>query len=255
MPVGPADGHTTCLMSALSAWKGCVMRIWTVDDVMNTDVVTATSHMPYRAVVDELVGKRVSALPVVDDVRRVTGVVSEADLLRKIEFGEDDRPPRLFEGRRRRAERAKADGRTAGDMMTSPAVTVMTGTPVAAAARLMDAEKVKRLPVVDDRGRLVGIVSRGDLLRMHLRPDADIRADVATEILHRVLVVEEGKVQVQVMDGVVTLEGRLDRRSAAELAIRLTRHVPGVVSVVDRLSYDFDDSDLVTNRGMPFGVA
>jgi CBS-domain-containing membrane protein len=230
------------------------MKIWTVDDVMTTDVVTTTPHMPYRAVVDELIGKKVSALPVVDDFRHVTGVVSEADLLRKIEYADDDRQPRLFESRRRRAERARAQGRTADDVMTSPAVTVLTGTTVAAAARLMDAEGVKRVSVTDDLGRLVGIVTRGDLLKVHLRPDADIRADIVTEILHRVLVVEEGTVHARVLDGVVTLTGRVDRRSAAEIAVRLARHIPGVVDVVNHLSYDFHDNDLMTNRGLPFGI-
>ncbi|GAA0808247.1 CBS domain-containing protein [Spirilliplanes yamanashiensis] len=232
------------------------MKTWTVDDVMTTDVVTATPQMAYRAVVDELIGRHVSALPVVDDFRRVTGVVSEADLLRKIEHGDDDRPPRLFESRHRRASRIKADGHTAADLMTSPAVTVLIGTTIPAAARVMDAKGVKHLPVTDDLGRLVGIVSRSDLLKVHLRPDADIRADVVQEILRRVLGVEEGKVRVRVGDGVVTLDGRLDRRSATEIAVRLTRQIPGVVEVVtDDLTYDFDDSDLVANRGLPFGVA
>lgn len=170
------------------------MKTWTVDDVMTADVVTATPEMPYRALVDELVGRRVSALPVVDYFGHVVGVVSEADLLRKIEYTDEGSPPRLFASRHHRAERAKSAGRTAGDLMTAPAVTVLTGTSVVRAARLMDAENVKRLPVVDDLGRIAGIVTRSDLLKVHLRPDADIRADVVQEILRRVLAVEEGMV-------------------------------------------------------------
>ncbi|GAA0808084.1 CBS domain-containing protein [Spirilliplanes yamanashiensis] len=231
------------------------MKTWIVDDVMTTHVVTATPRMPYRALVDELVDKRVSALPVVDARNRVIGVVSEADLLRKIEYAEDDRAPRLFVSRHRRADQVKADGRTARELMTTPAVTVPAGTPGARAARLMNAQNVKRLPVVDKLGRLVGIVSRSDLLKIHLRPDADIRADVVHEILERILVVEEGQVRVSVLDGVVSLAGRVDRRSAAALAARLARHIPGVVEVVSHLSYDFDDTGLVANRGLPFGVA
>jgi CBS-domain-containing membrane protein len=90
----------------------------------------------------------------------------------------------------------------------------------------MDAENVKRLPVVDDLGRLVGIVSRSDLLKVRLRPDAEIRSDVAQGILRGVLVVEEGQVRTSVADGVVTLAGRLDRRSAVALAVTLARQVP-----------------------------
>lgn len=228
------------------------MKTWTVDDVMTTTVVTVEENTPYREVVDRLMGARVSAVPVVDDFRRVLGVVSEADLLRKIELSDVEQRPRLFEGRRRHAERSRAAARTAGALMTSPAITVLSGTTVTAAARCMDDESVKRLPVIDDLGRLIGVVSRGDLLKVHLRPDADIRADVIDEVLH--LVVEKDAVDVRVVDGVVTLTGKVDRRSAAEIAVRLTRPVAGVVAVVDELGFDYDDTDLI-GRGMPFGIA
>ena len=136
------------------------MRTWQVDDVMTTAVVTVEPHAPYRTVVDVLIAHRFSAVPVVDDFQRVTGVVSEADLLRKIEYAGHEEP-RMFDSRRRRGERTKATARTAANLMSSPPVVALSGTPIAAAARLMDGEGVKRLPVVDDLGRLIGIVSRG----------------------------------------------------------------------------------------------
>jgi osmotically-inducible protein OsmY len=105
----------------------------------------------------------------------------------------------------------------------------------------MDDEQVKRLPVTDELGRLVGIVSRGDLLRVYLRPDTAVESDVVEEVLRRTLWVEVGAVKVRVHDGVVTLSGRTDRRSTAQLAVKLTQAVPGVVDVVDRLGFDFDD--------------
>jgi len=157
------------------------MKNWTVDDVMTTAVVSVDQAASYRSVVDLLVGRRVSAVPVVDSFQRVSGVVSETDLLRKIEYAGDE-APRLFDGRRRRGERGKALARTAADLMSAPAVTVLRGTSIARAARQMDAQKVKRLPVVDDLGRLIGIVTRGDLLKAHLRPDDDIRADLGTGV-------------------------------------------------------------------------
>jgi CBS domain-containing protein len=228
------------------------MKNWTVDDVMTTEVVSVDQAASYRSVVDLLIGRRVSAVPVVDAFQRVTGVVSETDLLRKIEYAGDE-APRLFEGRRRRGERGKALARTVADLMSAPPVTVLTGTSIAKAARRMDTEKVKRLPVIDDLGRLVGIVTRGDLLKVHLRPDDDIRADVDTGV-RRALGSGADAVTVEVDDGAVTLTGKVERASMAEEAARLARQAPGVVDVTDKLGFDYDDrADLGT--GVAFGAA
>jgi CBS domain-containing protein len=235
--------------------KEATMRTWRVKDVMTTDVVTVTEETPYREIVDILTGRRVSAAPVVDGDRRVVGVVSEADLLHKIEYlGEE---PRVFAGRRRRQALAKAHGGVARDLMSAPAVTVQPGTSLTGAAKVMDDERVKRLPVVDERDRLLGIVSRADLLRVFARPDPEIAGDVVDEVLGRTLWVDPGRVQVTVRDGVVTLDGQADRRSTADLAVKLTQGVPGVVEVVDRLGFDFDDRELVEARRFgpgPFGM-
>jgi CBS-domain-containing membrane protein len=229
------------------------MKNWRVDDVMTTAVVTVTEKAAYREVVDLLVRHRFSAVPVVDDFQRVTGLVSEADLLRKIEYAGVEEP-RLFDGRRRRGERVKASARTAADLMSSPPVTVLSGTSIAAAARLMNAEGVKRLPVVDDLGRLVGIVSRGDLLKVHLRPDGDIRADVQTGVVTPYLTGDGNSVAAEVAEGVVTLTGRVDRWSTADIGGRLIRQVAGVVDVVDKLEFDYDDRN-VFGAGMAYGIA
>ncbi|MEV7629763.1 CBS domain-containing protein [Actinoplanes sp. NPDC089786] len=229
------------------------MRKWTVSDVMTKAVVSVPPDAPYRAVVDILMEKRVSAVPVVDDFHRVAGVVSEADLLRKIEYAGDEEP-RMFEGRRRRADRTKAKARRARDLMSSPAITAQQQTTIAAAARLMDGEGVKRLPVVDDAGRLVGIVTRGDLLKVHLRPDDEIRSDVSDSI-ERDLLAEDAKgVAVTVTEGVVTLSGKVERWSTTELADHVVRQTPGVVSVVNRLDYTFDDRAIV-GPGVITGIA
>lgn len=231
------------------------MKLWRVDDVMTADVVTVREDTPFRQVVDLLVGKRISAVPVVDRFGQVLGVVSEADLLHKVQTNGVPRP-RVFETLRRRGERAKARGRTAGEVMTSPAVTVHRSLAVSAAARRMDAEDVKRLPVVDDLDHLVGIVTRSDLLKVHLRPDADIRGEVVEEVLRRVMSVADGSMAVYATDGVVTLSGKVERRSVAKLAVHLARQVAGVIDVVDELAYDLDDTRHVDTRtGMPFGVA
>ncbi len=222
------------------------MKKWCVGDVMTADVVAINEDTPYREIVDALAAHRISAAPVVDGSRRVLGVVSESDLLHKIEFSGYDGERRIFEGRRRRTARAKAAGDVARDLMSAPAVTARVDTPIAVAARRMEAERVTRLPVEDDLGRLVGIVTRGDLLRVFRRPDADIRRDVVDEVMRKVLAFEKGTVRAEVHDGVVTLSGRVDRRSAALFAVRVAHLVPGVVDVVDSLDYSFDDTAVPT---------
>lgn len=229
------------------------MEDWRVRDVMTTDVVSIDEKASYRTIVDLLAGCRVSGLPVVDYFGHVTGVISEADLLHRVR-AKGRRPRAVFLRRRSRVAEAKATASAAAELMTAPALTVMPGTSLTEAARTMQRRGVRRLPVVDELGRLTGVVTRGDVLRVYLRSDADIRADVEAEVLRRVLAGEPGQVTVAVTDGVVTLDGRVDRRTSAEMAVRLTRAVPGVIDVLDRLGYDFDDGALVRwdPHGHPF---
>jgi CBS domain-containing protein len=216
------------------------MGRWNVGDVMTTDVVSVHEDAPFRDVAERLENSHVSALPVVNGGNLVVGVVSEADLM-KMEFaGQHDRP-RLFEGRRIRTARGKAAGRVAGDLMTSPAVTIMSHSSVAEAARLMDSAGVKRLPVVNLAGRLVGIVSRYDLLKVFVRPDADIRSEVRREYL-QLPGVDAARIVVEVDDGVVTLGGKVKRRSLMAPVVRLAEQVDGVVAVVSMLTYEVDDT-------------
>lgn len=232
------------------------MRTWQVGDVMTADVATVREDTPYREIVDVVTNRHISAVPVVDYFGHVLGVVSESDMLYKVELmGQQPVERPLFEGRRRRQARAKADAAVARDLMTAPAVTTTAQTPIAAAARVMDRERVKRLPVIDDLGRVVGIVTRGDLLKVHLRPDADIRHDVVHEVLRRVLAVEEGVVRVEVRDGVVRLIGQLDRRTSVDLAGRLAAQVSGVVDVVNELGFKYDDTLLAGMGTWPTAVA
>lgn len=220
------------------------MRTWRVADVMTVDVVTVREDTPYRDIVDTLHEHRVSAAPVVDADGQVVGVVSEADLLHKIERLGEEHERRIFVSRRYKEAQAKAHGVLARDLMSAPAVTIAPDTPLIAAAKRLDEAKVKRLPVVDEQGRLVGIVARSDLLRVYLRPDREIEEEIREEVLRRTLWVEPGQIEVTVRDGVVTLTGRADRRSTAELAVKFTQSVAGVVDVVDRLDFEFDDRKL-----------
>lgn len=225
------------------------MRRWYVGDVMTADVVTATPDMGYKAVADLLIERSVSALPVIDAERHVLGVVSEADLLAKLEYA--DRAPRHpLAARRLRAGSGKAAGDTVAELMTAPAVTVRATETETRAARLMDAAGVKRLPVVDEDGRLVGIVSRRDLIRLYTRSDNEIRAVVAEGVL-RGLWIDPAALNIEVRDGVVTLAGRVERRSTAVIAVSFIQATPGVVDVVDRLSYTVDDTGAIGHATDP----
>ncbi|MFI6317606.1 CBS domain-containing protein [Nonomuraea sp. NPDC050556] len=209
----------------------------TVKDVMTTQVASVNGSTPFKDVAEVLIAYGVSAVPVVDAEGYVIGVVSEADLLRKEEFREQFyregyKPPLRARLRHPDAAR-KASGDTAADLMTRPAVTVDAGEPVVRAARIMDERDVKRLIVVDGNGRLEGVVSRHDLLKVFVRSDA--------EILESAMWVENPRVHVRVDDGIVTLTGRMDRRSEAEIAARLIQRVNGVVDVVNKLDWDEDD--------------
>ncbi len=126
--------------------------------------------------------------------------------------------------------------------MSAPPVTVAPTASLAAAGRLMHHHNVGRLLVTDRDRRLLGIVTRRDLLRVHARLDAVIRDEVARRILRRILMIEPDSVQVTVDDGVVTLTGRTGRKSTALAAVGLTEAVAGVTGVVDGLTFDTDDT-------------
>jgi CBS domain-containing protein len=220
------------------------MRALLVRDVMSRTVVTVSPDLGYKQLADLLVDMGVSAVPVVGDDGRVIGVVSEADLLHKVEFNGADVHPGLLERRRSRQAKEKATGETARELMTSPPVTVLASVPLTTAARLMERHDVKRLPVLDGDGRLVGVVARRDLLRRYLRTDDDIRADVVDGVLLGVLWLDPVDVDVAVADGHVTFTGKVDRRSTAQIAARLTRALDGVVGVTDELEWGVDDTTL-----------
>jgi CBS domain-containing protein len=216
-----------------------------VQDLMSREVVAVDEPTPFKEIVELLARHRVSAVPVLDAAGHVTGVVSEADLLLKEEHPEAGLDAPRFERRRQRVERAKAAGAVASELMTSPAVTIGLLATVDEAARLMHAAGVKRLPVVDPAtGALVGIVTRGDLLRVFIRPDEEIRREVVGQVILREFMMDPATYLVQVADGVVSLQGTCERRSLIPLLVRAIHGVEGVVRVDNRLGYDLDDRDL-----------
>jgi CBS domain-containing protein len=208
-----------------------------VDDVMATSVVTVDRATPFKEIARLLAEHRISGMPVLKMGREVAGVVTEADLLaaeaktaRQLRSG--GRPHLLSRAKRHPAL-------TAGELMTAPAITVGPHVTVHAAGRLMSTNHVRLLPVVNERARLIGVVSRRDLLALFLRPDEDIAADVR-QVLDEILLAEPGEADVAVRDGIVTLTGTLDptRGTHGDLipvAIRLLWDVDGVVDIIDRL--------------------
>ncbi|HEU4348121.1 MAG TPA: CBS domain-containing protein [Actinoplanes sp.] len=217
---------------------------------MTTKVVTVSPDTSFKEIVELMATRSVSAVPVVSGDGALVGVVSEADLLAKEEYAGGTEAEHWFAGAKRREHQRKASGRTAADLMTAPALTVTAEAPVAQAARKLAQSKVRRLFVVGPDGRLVGVLSRRDMLRLFLRSDEQLRADIATDVLARVLWDDPKAVRVDVTDGVVTLTGRFERRSAAELAARLTATRPGVVGVEDRLTYEWDDVTATKTAGL-----
>jgi CBS domain-containing protein len=223
-----------------------------VKDLMTAQVVTVGPATPFKEIVALLADHGVSAVPVVDDDRCVLGIVSEADLLLKEEFPEPDLDIPLFWTKRRRLEQQKAAATTARDLMSS-AVVVSTSpeATVAEAARRMHAAGVKRLPVIDEGGRLAGIVSRGDLLRVFNRPDQAIRREIIDDVIVGEFMMNPNRFFIHVDDGVVVLQGRVERHSLLPYVLRAVHGVEGVVRVENRLSYDVDDVDTLL-RAMPF---
>ncbi|HKP98697.1 MAG TPA: CBS domain-containing protein [Actinomycetes bacterium] len=212
-----------------------------VKDLMTTQVVTVGPTTPFKELVTRLAEHRVSAMPVVDDAGWVLGVVSEADLLLKEEFPDPDQEIPLFWTRRRRLERDKAAASTARDLMSVALVSISPDATVAEAAQRMHKANVKRLPVIGEGGRLVGIISRSDLLKVFNRPDAAIQREIMDDVIVGEFAMNPARFVIHVDDGVVVLQGRVERRSLVPYLVRAVHAVEGVVRVDNRLTYDVDD--------------
>jgi CBS domain-containing protein len=219
----------------------------TVKDVMSTHIVAVRKHATYKEMATRLREMHVSAFPVLDDEDKVIGVVSESDLLAKEALG--DRIPGVFGGMMRSREQAKAEGITAGDLMTAPPVTASPDDTVAHAARLMYGRRVKRLPVVDGDGRLVGIVTRSDVLSVYNKADDDIRRDITDNVILNEFLCDPARFTVTVKDGIVTLEGTPETAAVGHDIVDAAKHADGVVAVRDRLTYPVPSRDRL--RGSP----
>ncbi len=209
---------------------------------MTSRVHVARALTPFKRLVQLIEDNKISAVPIVDDEGFPIGIVSESDLLFKERRLELETEHGLLHRRQRRLEMAKAEGVVAAEIMTTPPITIRSDTTLSQAARLMQERNVRRLVAVDERGKIVGIVSRSDLLQVFLRTDDELCDEVLSSIIPSMLLSTPEAVQVSARWNVVTLSGDVDRKSDAEILSRLTRELDGVVEVIDRLNYRWDDS-------------
>ncbi|MFQ6142031.1 CBS domain-containing protein [Streptomyces seoulensis] len=197
------------------------MRQRCVGDLMTPTAVSVRPGTPFKEIARVLDEYDITAVVVADDQDRPLGVVSEADLLRRHTSG--------------------GGGNTARELMTSPAVVAEPGWQAVRAARTMEEYRVKRLPVVDGEGRLVGVISRSDLVRLFLRRDRAIQEEILEDVIVRTLGLPPSALTVEVAEGRVTLSGTVAAKSLIPVAVRWCGRVDGVVDVVNRLAFERDD--------------
>ncbi len=209
-----------------------------VQDLMTTDVATTGPDALLKEAAVELVRRKISGMPVVDDDRQVLGVLSETDILAKegdprrgsgfLQWLVDPGDPWIT---------ARFDAVTVGEAMSTPARTITPDRRVVEAATIMLDEDINRLPVVDPDGTLVGLLSRGDLVRAFARSDDEIRSEIEEDVIRKVMWLNPAAVEVIVTNGVVTLAGEVASEADAELLPTFARKVPGVVDVSSLLTY------------------
>lgn len=217
-----------------------------VGDIMVRDVVAVGPETAVREVATLMLERRISGVPVIDAERRVLGIVSEGDLIRRPEIETDHAPAgwlAIFVSAEDRArDFVKSHGRKAGEVMTRPAICVAPGTPLTEVVQLMERNRVKRLVVVE-HGKLAGLVTRADLLRaMVAHPDAAFAASSDQALRARIeqtLRAEDwadsAYVFVQVEKGVAHLWGTVESAAQREALVVAVRSVPGVKDVAPHL--------------------
>jgi len=214
---------------------------------MTSPVVTVRLIAPLKEVAQLLVDNKISGLPVIDVDGTVLGVVSEADFLVK-EGGPDavrHRPLARFigESRTSRSQLEKLHATRAADAMTAPAITIESSRPISEAARIMTDHGINRLPVVD-ADRLVGIVTRADLVRAYVRSDDELADTIREDVIRRMLWLDPGLFNVQVKHGIASISGHVDRRSTAAMVEEATAAVPGIIDVEPSIAWSLDDSKI-----------
>lgn len=236
-------------MKPVKAIASPMHRQRTVQEIMSTPVATVQDTDTYKHIVEVLLSREISAVPVVSAGGELLGIVSEADMMLK---AEGEVPGEILHPIKHHRRQAKVEKVFAGELMTRRTITVTTDTLVAQAARTMQKAGVKRLVVVDGKGRPCGIVSRGDVLKIFLRKDAEIRDEVIEGVVKQDMMIDTVGIEVRVYDGLVTLTGEVERASDIGRLERLVFAVDGVVDVRSSLDFRRDDTVVDPVAG-PFG--
>lgn len=212
-----------------------------IRDLMTTDVVTVSPHASLKEAARRMLDQGISGMPITEDGALV-GIITEADFV----ASEADRRAETRAGLLRflhRDEDIPSQERRVGDVMTTEVVTIHPEADHAEAARLMQSKKVKRVPVVED-GKLVGLISRADMLRAYTRSDSDILDEITEHVMRKILWIDPRRVTVRSVEGNVVLSGKLETKSDVTLLVELTKRLDGVTSVKDGLTYEVDNTKL-----------
>ena len=197
-------------------------------DLMTTEVFKVSAVTPIKEAAQLMFRHRVSGLPVVDEDGRLAGIITEADFLRlEVARGEADELKPI---------------ETVGEVMSRGVVTVGPEQGVAEAAKIMVVQDVKRLPVCDDEERLLGIISRLDIVAVFTRPDEIIEDEIREDLVRRVLFIDPDAIGVSVRSGVVTFSGEIGTRNESRLLEELARRLDGVMRVESELTWRLDDT-------------
>ncbi len=217
-----------------------------VRDLMTTDPLTATPDTLLKEAARTMVRNKVSGLPVLKD-GEVVGIVTEGDFLRQ--EANRDQPYRfsLLDALFGEGPSDPPAVETVSEVMTENVISIGAEASIGEAARVMANKRVKRLPVVDDEGNLIGIISRADVVNAFTKPDEIIEDEVREDIIRRLLFLDPEDIGVTVSDGVVTLDGEMENRTEAHLLEELTRRVEGVIRVDSNLSFVVDDQKAEPN--------
>ncbi len=210
-----------------------------VRDLMTTEMVTTTADAPLKEAARLMVKHNVSGLPVLAD-GKVVGIVTEGDFLRQ--EANRDQPYRFSLLEALFGDRPSApSAETVSQVMTEKVLTISPDASLSEAARIMASKRVKRLPVVQPDGALIGVISRADVVNAFTKPDEVLEDEIREDIVRRLLFLDPAAIEVVVDEGVVTLTGLLENRTEAHLLEELTRRIDGVIRVESKLTFEVDD--------------